>query len=103
MGIGRVEDAARVPGAATGLERRDRTGDLALDLPVSFEASVYPERGEAGLELGRLPSRFEECVALREASAGGIWLGEISGDARGEGILDPGFPSDERVDFEMER
>lgn len=71
MGIGRVDDAVRVPGAATGLDLRDRTGDRALDLPGSFGGVVYPERGETGLEFGRLLSRFEEWPVLRETSAGG--------------------------------
>jgi hypothetical protein len=66
IGIGRV-DVVREPGAATGLDLRDLTGDRALDLPDSFGGVVYPERGETGLEFDRLLSR----VVLREISAGG--------------------------------
>lgn len=99
MGIGRVDDAVRVPGAATGLDLLDRTGDRALDLPGSFGGVVYPEKGDTDLEFGRLLSR----VVWREASARGSWLGDMLGDAKGEEILEPVFPSDDRVDFEPER
>jgi hypothetical protein len=103
MFIGSVEDGTR-----------DLDRERAREVPWPLGSNVFEERGgslafvigETGRELNLLLSRPKGRAALRKASAlsrAGSWLGDMLGDASGDTIRDPGFPPEERADFEFER